>query len=49
MLVLTIALAWKPDVIREELVKNPHAWDVIKTEELPKNFDLYIISRLAEK
>ena len=27
-------------MIRDELVKNPHAWDVIKTEELPKNFDL---------
>ena len=34
-------------MVREELVKNPHAWDVIKTEELPKNFDLLQILALV--
>ena len=40
VLLFTLAVSWKPKVIREELIYGPRSWDVIRTEELPKNFDL---------
>ena len=40
VMLLVAVLAWKPDVIREELHNGPRSWEIIKTEELPKEFDL---------
>ena len=40
VLLFTLAVSWKPKVIRDELIYGPRSWDVIRTEELPKNFDL---------
>ena len=42
VLLFTLAVSWKPKVIRDELIYGPRSWDVIRTEELPKNFDLYL-------
>ena len=42
VLLFTLAVSWKPKVIRDELIYCPRSWDVIRTEELPKNFDLYL-------
>ena len=40
VLLFAVVFSWKPDVIRDELVHGPPSWEIIKTEELPKNFDL---------
>lgn len=40
VLLFTLAVSWKPKVIRDELIYGPRSWDVIRTEELPKTFDL---------
>ena len=42
VLLFTLAVSWKPKVIRDELIYGPRSWDVIRTEELPKNFDLFL-------
>ena len=42
VLLFSLAVSWKPKVIRDELIYGPRSWDVIRTEELPKNFDLYL-------
>ncbi len=42
VLLFTLAVSWKPKVIRDELIYGPRSWDVMRTEELPKNFDLYL-------
>ena len=42
VLLFILAVSWKPKVIRDELIYGPRSWDVIRTEELPKNFDLYL-------
>ena len=41
VLLFALAVSWKPKVIREELIYGPRSWDLIRTEELPKTFDLF--------